>query len=324
MRNVFLFAFVLLALVSCKEEKDKVEEKVAAVKVGKIEIERFDKEFYESSANDISAVKQKYPFFFPVGNPDAIWTDKIKDPLLQELHGEVEKAFPNTKSLEEDFYSLFQHIKYYYPDFRTPKVITLISEMDYESKVIYADTLLLVSLDLYLGKDHKFYEFPAYQKQNFEPRQIMPDAAQAFAETKIPPIRDRDMLAQMIYFGKQLYMKDLLIPEYTDAEKMGYTQEQQLWAEANEEEIWRYFIENKVLYDTDPKLPGRFINPAPFSKFYLEIDNESPGRVGQWIGWQIVRAYAKNHKDVPLQQLLMTDAKTIFENSKYKPKKTNG
>lgn len=324
MKKFFLFSFLLIAVASCKDEKDKVEEKVAAVEVGKIDIERFDKDFYESNPSDISAVKQKYPFFFPAGNPDAVWTDKIKDPLLQELYGEVEKKFPNTKSLEEDFYSLFQHIKYYYPDFRTPKVITLISEMDYESKVIYADSLMLVSLDLYLGKDHRFYEFPAYQKQNFEPRQIMPDAALAFAETKIPPIRERDLLSQMIYFGKQLYMKDLLIPEYTDAEKMGYTEDQQLWTEANEEEIWRYFVENKSLYDTDPKLAGRFINPAPFSKFYLEIDNESPGRVGQWIGWQIVRAYAKSHKDVPLQQLLMMNARELFENSKYKPKKTNG
>lgn len=324
MKKFLLFAFLLIAATSCKDEKDMVEEKVAAVEVGKIDIERFDKDFYESNPDDITSVKQKYPFFFPEGNPDAVWTDKIKDPLLQELHREVEKKFPNTKSLQEDFYSLFQHIKYYYPDFRTPKVITLISEMDYESKVIYADSLMLVSLDLYLGKDHKFYEFPAYQKQNFEPRQIMPDAALAFTETKIPPMRDRDLITQMIYFGKQLYMKDLLIPEYTDAEKMGYTEDQQKWAEANEEEIWRYFVENKSLYDTDPKLAGRFINPAPFSKFYLEIDNESPGRLGQWIGWQIVRAYAKNNKDVPLQQMLLMNAREIFENSKYKPKKTNG
>jgi uncharacterized protein YjaZ len=79
-------------------------------------------------------------------------------------------------------------------------------------------------------------------------------------------------------------------------------------------------VDEKLLYDSDPKLPGRFINPAPFSKFYLEIDNESPGQIGMWIGWQIVRSYMKNN-DVSLQQLLQTDAKEIFDNSKYKPKK---
>ena len=60
--------------------------------------------------------------------------------------------------------------------------------------------------------------------------------------------------------------------------------------------MWRYFIENEIFYSDDPKLIPRFINPAPFSKFYLEIDNESPGRVGAWIGWQIVRSYMKNNE----------------------------
>ena len=41
----------------------------------------------------------------------------------------------------------------------------------------------------------------------------------------------------------------------------------------------------------------RFIKPLLFSKFYLEIDNQT-GRVGQWLGWQIVRSYMENHEDV--------------------------
>jgi uncharacterized protein YjaZ len=61
---------------------------------------------------------------------------------------------------------------------------------------------------------------------------------------------------------------------------------------------------------------------APFSKFYLEIDNESPGRVGQWIGWQIVRSFMQNNK-VSMQEMIKMDAKELFEKSKYKPKKTD-
>ena len=84
--------------------------------------------------------------------------------------------------------------------------------------------------------------------------------------------------------------------------------------------MWRYFIEREMLYSTEQKLSSRFINPAPFSKFYLEIDNDSPGRVGAWIGWQIVRSYAKNN-DIPIADLLKLDPKELFEKSKYKPKK---
>lgn len=322
MKKFVLFLAVALVVLSCKKEKDEVEEKVAAIPVGKIEIERFDKLFYESSPENLPQVKQQFPYFFPEGNDDKVWIDKINDPLLQELHTEVEKQFPNTKALEEDLYSLFQHMKFYFPDFTTPKVVTLISEMDYDSRTIYTDSLLLVSLDLYLGKDHRFYvDFPKYQRQNFEPSQMMPDVVSAFSETRIAPPRDRTLLSLMIYFGKELYLKDLLLPDASDAEKIGYTPEQIKWAEANEVEMWRYFVDEKILYSTDPKLPARFIHPAPFSKFYLEIDNESPGRAGVWLGWQIVRSYMENNKGVPLEQLLQADAREIFDNSKYKPKK---
>ena len=124
----------------------------------------------------------------------------------------------------------------------------------------------------------------------------------------------------MIYYGKQLYLNDLLLTDYTDAEKMGYSPEQIIWCQENESYMWRYFIEKEMLYSNDQKLISRFINPAPFSKFYLEIDNDSPGQVGAWIGWQMVRSYMKNN-DVPLVDLLKTNAKEIFVKSKYKPKK---
>jgi uncharacterized protein YjaZ len=142
----------------------------------------------------------------------------------------------------------------------------------------------------------------------------------SFSVGKIAPPSDKNLLSQMVYFGKELYLKDLFLPTYTDAEKMGYTPEQIVWCQENESYIWRYFIEREMLFSDEQKLTSRFIDPAPFSKFYLEIDNDSPGQVGSWIGWQIVRSFMENN-DVTVDQLLKTDAKEIFEKSKYKPKK---
>jgi len=307
-----------LFFLSC-DQKSKVEKEVEEIPVD-IKVERFDKIFFETKPEDLAKVKKQYPFFFPAGNDDSIWLNKMQDPLWREVYTEVEKKYSNFEPVTEEFNNLFKHVKYYFPEVKTPKVITIISEMDYTSKAIYADSLVIVSLELYLGKEHKFYQFPNYLKQNFEERQIMPDVVSSFAFRKIPVSPDRTLLAQMIFEGKQLYAKDLLLPEYTDAEKMGYTPEQIKWCEENESYMWRYFIENEVLYSDDPKLNTRFIAPAPFSKFFLEIDNDSPGRVGAWIGWQMVRSYMKNNK-ATLPELLKTNAKEIFEKSKYKPKK---
>ena len=320
-KYILVFTTALLAF-SCKNE-NAVEEKIAAVPVDKITIERFDDIFYNSTPASLPAVKQRFPYLFPAGNPDTVWTNKLSNPLLQELHKEVDKKFPkNNAVLQDELASFIQHVKYYYPQAATPKVVTLISEMDYENRAIYADTLAIISLDLYLGKEHRFYvDFPKYQREQFEPSQIMPDLASAFSLGKIAPPRDHTLLSLMVYYGKELYLKDMLLPSVPDYNKIGYSKEQLEWSFANESEMWRYFVENKLFYSTDPKLPTRFINPAPFSKFYLGFDNESPGRLGQWLGWQIVRAYMDNNKNVTLHQLLATDAKTIFDNSKYKPKK---
>ena len=120
--------------------------------------------------------------------------------------------------------------------------------------------------------------------------------------------------------GKKLYMVDCYLPEVIDSQKIGYTQNELDWITTNEAQIWKYFIENKLLYSTDAELNKRFVEDAPFSKFYIDIDKDSPGRVGVWLGWQIVRSYMNNNS-VTLQQLLQTSGEEIFKNSKYKPKK---
>ena len=318
MKKGLLLIFLLLLLSSC-DKKSKIEKEVEEIPIA-IKVERFDQIFYESPVENLQKIKHQFPYFFSAETTDSVWVNKMKNPLYRELYSEVQKKYSNFDKVNSDLESLFQHIKYYFPKTKTPKVITLISEMDYQNKAIYTDSLVLISLDLYLGKNHKFYEFPEYLKQNFEQNQIMPDIVSSFSLRIIPFGNNRNLLSQMIYSGKQLYLKELLLPEISDAEKIGYTPEQITWCQENESYMWRYFMQEQLLYSSDSKLPSRFINTAPFSKFYLEIDNESPGRVGTWIGWQIVRSYMNNN-DVNLQQLLQMDPIEIFQNSKYKPKK---
>ena len=88
----------------------------------------------------------------------------------------------------------------------------------------------------------------------------------------------------------------------------------------SESNIWKYFIENEMIYSSDPDLTKRFLEAAPFSKFYLEVDRDSPGRIGAWFGWEIVRSYLENN-EATLQEMLATDNEEIFKSSRYKPKK---
>lgn len=320
MKKYFYLATIGLLLFSC-DNKSKVEKAVEEIPV-EMKIVRFEQAFFDAKPENLADVKAEYPDFFPEGTPDAVWIDKMQHPQWRELYQEVEKKYKNFGTQQSEIEDLFKHIKYYFPTIKTPTIYTVISEMDNNSKAIYANDKLVIALELYLGKDHKFYgEFPAYLRQNFEQRQMLPDIVSSFAFGVLPNPKDKDLLSMMISSGKELYLKDILLPEYSDAERIGYSEDQIKWSKENESYIWEYFVNDKLLYSTDSKLANRFINVAPFSKFYLEIDNESPGRIGQWVGWQIVRSFMENNPKVTVQDLIKMNEKDIFELSKYKPKK---
>jgi gliding motility-associated lipoprotein GldB len=284
-----------------------------------VKIIRFDKEFAQASQSNLKALKSKYPIFFPTQFHDSIWLQKMEDTLQGQLNEEVVKRFPTEEKLEPELRSIFQHIKYYFPQFVTPTVVTTTSDVDYQNKIILSDSLLIIAVDTYLGSDHPFYRgIKKYISQNLNESQLAPDIAAAYAQQLIIQPQQRSLLAQMVFYGKELYLKDIWLPNSSDAEKIGYTEAQFTWAIENESEMWRYFVEKEILFSTNTKLPAQFINPAPFSKFYLEIDNESPGMVGRFLGWQIVKSYMKNNES-SVQQLMIKNAEALFNESKYKP-----
>ncbi len=317
--KVAVLLFLGLIVVAC-QNKSKVEAEIENIPID-VEVVRFDKKFASASPEDLPRLKEEFPAFFPQQYHDSIWVQKMTDTLQEQLESEVIKTFPTETELRETLVPLFQHIKYYFPKFKTPRVVATTSDVDYRNKVILADSLLIIALDTYLGSDHRFYQgIDRYIAKEMKPSQIGPDVAAVYARQFIKPPNSPSFLSQIIYYGKMLYLKDIWLPHIPDYGKIGYSPEEYQWAEENEQYMWRYFVEKELLYSTDRKLGARFINPAPFSKFYLEIDNESPGMLGRYLGWKIVRAYM-DHSNSSVQQLMVTPADEIFNNSKYKPQK---
>jgi len=318
MNRLLILAIVLFLSVSCKKEIAKKVD-VSNIKVT-FSVKRFEQKFYEANETTLPALKNEFPYLFPVQN-DSVWLNKMKDKEERELYNKSQVVFGDFENEKTQIEDLFKHVKYYHPNFEAPKIITLITNLDYQNKIVYADSLLFVSLDMYLGKDSEVYQdFPVYLSQNFDKSQLVVDMASAISDRYFTAAKSRQFLDMVIGAGKKMYMVDSYLPSVSDPQKIGYSETEYAWAMANEAQIWKYFIENKVLYSTDSKLVERFMAVAPFSKFYIDIDKDSPGRIGVWLGWQIVRAYMDNN-EVTLQQLLQTDAEEIFKKSKYKPKK---
>ncbi|MBL7472463.1 gliding motility lipoprotein GldB [Robertkochia sediminum] len=319
MKKILILLMVVAGFYSCSQ-MDQREKEIAAIDVD-LEVKRFDLAFAAAGQNDLPVLKEQFPYLFPAQFADSVWYKRMEDTLQQELLIEVSNKFSGFDSQTNTLETLFKHVHYYFPNLTIPDVVTVTSDVDYRNRVIYADSLLLIGLDNYLGADHRFYEgIQQYIRKNLEPERIPVDVAEQVALRLVSGPENRSFLAKVIYFGKLHYLMQQLLPEASGAAVMGYTENEFAWVQANESEIWRYFIDRDLLFSTDSKLDQRFLNPAPFSKFYLELDHDSPGRVGRYIGWQIVSAYMENN-EVSLQQMLGEPAEKIFNDSRFKPLK---
>ncbi len=317
-KHLFLLVLAALLFVRCTS-KESLNIDTSAISI-KLDIIRFDSIFFTASSKDLPKIKKEFVYLFPSDVPDSIWLAKMHNPDSRYLFDEVQKTFTDFKVEKKELSQLFKHIKYYFPKFKAPKVVTLISDIDYNNKVIYADSLLLVSLDMYLGKEHNVYQnFPQYIKNSYSKEYLPVDVAQKIALKSVPKQKTRTFIERCVQRGKQLYAAKAFIPSAPDSLLLDYSSKKMAWANTNQEFVWRYFIDKKMLFNTDKNLYNRFLAEAPFSKFYLEIDRKSPGSIGAFIGYKIVTSFMQNNS-ISLTEMLQTPNDILFKQSKYKPR----
>ena len=318
--SLVLLAFIAFIGVNSCNQNSELEREIKRLNFN-INVERFDKLFMESKENTFLSLKNGFPFLFPKNISDSILLQRKDDSIQKLIKYSVDSVFLDFSSIENDLSSLFKHIKYYNPSLKKPRIITVFSDLDYRNKIIVTDTIVLIGIDNYLGTEHSFYQnFYSYIRKNLKKDQIVVDLANEYAAKMIDePVRNT-FLDKLIYQGKKMYLKDLWLPETNDYTKIGYSIDELNWANENEYYIWEYFVENEILYSTDPKLYDRFIAQGPFSRFNLSLDNESPSSLGIYIGWKIIKSFMANN-DISLINMLRSDSKFIFKNAKFKPNK---
>jgi len=308
--NKYYATFILISIIffGCKSQSDQL-----------IDINRFEKEFYESEKKNLYKVIKKYPYLFPSNSSLDVWESFLVDSTRISTYKKTLEVFDKMEEIQEQISITFGLVNSFFPKFKNPKVVTLNSQDQYENRIIYNDSLLLISLDQYLGFDY-YPEIPEYIAYNMTKKYISNDVSEKISQKLVSRPNDRSLIAEMIYHGKIIYLTDLFSPYNEDHIKFHSSLQKINWAQENESYIWGYFVENDFLFNSGNELKSRFITFSPFSKFNLEIDKFSPGSIGKWLGYRIVDSYMKNN-NVEIGQLLQDDFYKIFSKSKYKPKK---
>ena len=183
-----------------------------------------------------------------------------------------------------------------------------------------------ISLQFYLGSDFFIYNdagfisnvAPQYRSRRFAKEYIATDVFKLVIDDLYPDSSNRyPLIERFIEKGKRLYLLNQFLPSAEDTLLIGYTGKQINWCKDNERSIYNFFIQQNLLFEIDPALTQNFTTDGPSTQGMPE---ESPGNVGAFLGWQIVKSYMKKHASVKPERLMQTKNKIIYDESAYKPK----
>ncbi len=334
--QIYLFFLSVLLIISCKPQN---KPDVSKIKL-QIKIDRFDQDLYQGRLKSVtqtdSLLQKKYGVFYDdfidrmVANPTMSNTDALtglyKDNAYTDLNQEVDSVFKNLDVIENDLTQAFKYLKYNYPKAKLPRFIAFLSGFAYQTPI--GNNYMGIGLDMFLGKNSKFYgalvaSIPRYQSNRFAPNYIVPRVLEYYIREEIVKENDEDrtFLAKMIYNGKILYFLDKVLPESeNDTTKIGYTSKQLDWCKTNENNIWAFYLENNLIYESEFSKMQVYLSDGPFTLGLGENNNSAP-KLGVFTGWQIVRKYMKLNPKITLPQLMAEqDAQKILTLARYKPK----
>lgn len=340
--SITIFIISFISLCSCQHQKPQPKkEKVIKESEIKVDIIRFEKDLFACNPDnldtELAKLDARYPLFFKIfynqvlnipatGNKEMqlqVMQDFLTKKAMRGLYDTVQQRFADIAFLKEDLQTAFANYKSYFPEKPIPKVITCISEFSY-SVFTATDSILGISLDKYLGPGYIYYPavFQEYTFMipTFDQKYMAIDCANVLGANIVPVPDDKStLLDKMVAEGKILYFIQSLLPQKEENDIIKYNAKQWKWCEGNEQQIWSYFLDKNLLYDTQFE-QFKYVKEGPTT---YGMPKESPGKVGAWLGWQIVQKYMEENPNTTLKELIaITDGQKILTASKYKPKKS--
>lgn len=330
------YIYILLAMVlcGCGNKYQYIPKDIEPVEV---EIVRFDSALLavrtDSVKQDVMQLYADYEAFMPLYiegvlrlpmADTAYFSEQLAHFLADTTMGFAQtnalakKKFANVDSLQEALNTGFSRLHYLYPEWEIPTVYLFVS--GFNSTVIYYEDMLGVGVDMYLGSDYPYYNQVVYdyQKTTMQKEYVVRDVMSMYLAYNIAyNSKYNRLLEQIIFRGKQLFLLSQLLPDAPAWQVIGYTEEQWAWCEHYERAIWNRIMEKRDLFKTESSVLSSYMNEGPFT---AEVTQDSPGRLGLWVGWRIVDSYMRHNEEVSLYDLINEgDAQKILEQSFYKP-----
>ena len=328
-----LFIAVTVLCLSCNSAQKTPD--ISAIDVPLTTV-RYEQSFFAIDTLRLDASLQKLAGQQPLFTQDFLYNILATTPetatkdvpqfisAYQSLYKQASSKFSSIQKQEQAIKEGLKYIKYYFPDYKLPtKLITFIGPINSFGNIITIDALA-IGLQMYLGKNDPIYLseegqslYPIYVSRRFEPSYMATKCIKNIRDDMFP-LQDAGapLCEQMVEAGKRLYFLKQILPSAQDSLVTGYTAAQLEGCYKSEKDIWSFFIQNNLLYQKDPSLIGDYMQDGPNTAVFGDA---SPGFIGQFVGYRIVEAWLQKNKELPLDKVMKTPAKIIFEQAKYKP-----
>ena len=301
----------------------------------KVTVNRFDLDVQEAygnkSENDV--FNQKYDQFLPFFcdtllqlRPEGDTTFNVlklfvRNNFIGQLNKAVDSIFGNDMRIHEDFTQAFKFYKSVFPDFEVPEIYTVVTGSRLPGAL--TNQGLLIGLDMYLGRNSEFYGgFEQFLRNRYQPEYMVPNAINTLVLDKMAQLNIEEpvtgpLLENIVFWGKVMYISKLAQPNTSDSLIIGYTTAQLKGCIENEHAIWTQLVSNNYLYANDEIVKARFLKDAPFTS---GLSKESPGKLGWFVGWQMVKQYMEKNPSTTVEELIaLKDYKKVLEKSGYRP-----
>ena len=322
-RNISVVALCSLALASCQNDPWEMEADLSQA-AGLNIIHFADSVVPLDSIGMMIVLEQmapRHPIMF-----DAEWRVNfppyLQSEAVQTLYQDVVHARPDLDTWEQEVRTSYAKLVEWLGGSQADAfVYTYVSQAEPHDILVGPQTIFL-PWDRYLGSDHPLYD----QEAHYQTRMHHPDVAVARITTEwIRPLlpnapNSPTLLGAMLHEARFIMTIEACLGEDHAYRYLGMTAEQREFIESHERDLWGVFVEQRWLYSSDVDVKRKLIQPAPFSKLGSEHDQQIPGRLGTWFGWQILRAYWREHPEFGLSEILAAvDDQVILRQSGYRP-----
>jgi hypothetical protein len=272
----------------------------------------------QNRAKALAHMTEAHPEFWPLWCEDILQLGDAQDSttvdvlrqFLIEMHpmlDAIDSTSGRPEVLRRETDALLDGLKRHqvlFPDAPVPDIIMMPSGFNFA--VFPTPSCLGLGLDWYMGPEHPLLQelptsqFPQYRLNRMKPEWMASDAMKGWLlvtqQHRIPPgARTADL---MLFWGQILHLTSLCMPDATPAQLMNWTPEQWAWAEANERAIWAQVQPQERMFNNRPRDVMRWFQEGPFTRVG-DIPQDSPDRLGAYLGWKMVQAQTAERGDLP-------------------------